>query len=292
MGEGTWTGRNVEIQVLRGLTIILGNYVSLQDGCKVIGNVIIESYCLLAPNVFISSGRHYAAREDVRCIRAQDYSILGDERSSLNHSKRIHVEEDCWIGYSAFIRAGVYVGRGAIIGANAVVTKPVQPYEIVAGANVNVGRRLSFDPPDAIASRECGHWPYFYRGFVHPIRKVDHSIEDFKFQVAVKDGCIVVLRRCEIGSVIIVGKVESTVMSILEINLFSKFGLCKVRCELSGTGDFIAEFDVDRKTDSQPQVQDEMAFSLLDSFNVYKLSFEMHDQPEGLIYIGTISQRA
>ena len=43
------------------------------------------------------------------------------------------IEQDCWLGYASVIRAGVRIGRGAIIGANAVITRDVGPYEIWAG---------------------------------------------------------------------------------------------------------------------------------------------------------------
>lgn len=48
-------------------------------------------------------------------------------------TKVTHVGNDVWIGHGAIITAGVTVGDGAVIGANAVVTKDVEPYAIVAG---------------------------------------------------------------------------------------------------------------------------------------------------------------
>jgi len=41
---------------------------------------------------------------------------------------------DVWIGVGAVVLQGVSIGHGACIGANAVVTKSVPPYTIVAGA--------------------------------------------------------------------------------------------------------------------------------------------------------------
>jgi len=38
-----------------------------------------------------------------------------------------------WIGVNAVIMPGVKIGDGAIVGANSVVTKNVEPYSIVAG---------------------------------------------------------------------------------------------------------------------------------------------------------------
>lgn len=43
------------------------------------------------------------------------------------------IGNDFWIGYNATIMPGVHVGDGAIIAANATVTKDVAPYAIVGG---------------------------------------------------------------------------------------------------------------------------------------------------------------
>jgi hypothetical protein len=55
---------------------------------------------------------------------------------------------DVWVGAFAFIRQGVRVGDGAIVGAGAVVTRDVAPYEIVAG--VPARRVRSRFEPEAI----------------------------------------------------------------------------------------------------------------------------------------------
>jgi maltose O-acetyltransferase len=45
----------------------------------------------------------------------------------------IMIEDDAWLGFNSTVLKGVRVGRGAIIGACAVVTKDVPPYTVVAG---------------------------------------------------------------------------------------------------------------------------------------------------------------
>ncbi|MSR07495.1 MAG: acyltransferase [Gemmatimonadetes bacterium] len=45
----------------------------------------------------------------------------------------IVIESDAWIGAGAVILPGVRIGRGAIVGANAVVTSDVPPLHVVAG---------------------------------------------------------------------------------------------------------------------------------------------------------------
>lgn len=45
----------------------------------------------------------------------------------------IVIEDDVWIGGHVCILPGVRIGKGSVIAANAVVTKSVDPYTVVAG---------------------------------------------------------------------------------------------------------------------------------------------------------------
>ena len=76
-----------------------------------------------------------------------------------------------WIGEGAFISKGVKIGDGAIVGAKAVVTKDVNPYEVVAGTPAKPIRKR-FD--DEIISRLLAlqWWNYD----IAPLaKKIDYS---------------------------------------------------------------------------------------------------------------------
>lgn len=67
------------------------------------------------------------------------------------------IEDDVWISHNATITPGCkHVGRGAIIGAGAVVTKDVPAYAIVAGVPATVVR-YRFDA-DTQAALEASRW--------------------------------------------------------------------------------------------------------------------------------------
>ncbi len=58
-----------------------------------------------------------------------------------NHNARaVSLGENCWIGFEACVLPGVSVGRGAIVGARAVVTEDVHPFSVVAGNPARVVR--------------------------------------------------------------------------------------------------------------------------------------------------------
>lgn len=50
------------------------------------------------------------------------------------------IGDDVWIGARSCIKAGIRIGRGAIIGMGSVVLKDVPPYSIVAGTPATVLR--------------------------------------------------------------------------------------------------------------------------------------------------------
>ena len=67
------------------------------------------------------------------------------------------VEDDVWVGHNAVILASTgRIGRGAVIGAGAVVTGPVPPYTVVAGVPARPVRRRFDDA--TIALIEDSRW--------------------------------------------------------------------------------------------------------------------------------------
>lgn len=63
--------------------------------------------------------------------------------------KDIIVEEDVWLGTNAVLLSGVKIGRGATVGAGAVVRSNVPPYSIVTGNPAKVVG-FSFKPEEII----------------------------------------------------------------------------------------------------------------------------------------------
>jgi len=85
------------------------------------------------------------------CIWDNDgHPLTSELRRDKDHQsiKRapIVIEDDVFIGARAMILKGVTIGRGAIVGAAAIVTKDVKPGDIVAGNPARViGSVQSFD---------------------------------------------------------------------------------------------------------------------------------------------------
>jgi len=58
--------------------------------------------------------------------------FCGDKVDSLSKGK-IVVEDDVWIGTDALILSGTHIGKGAVIGARAVISGKIPAYTIVVG---------------------------------------------------------------------------------------------------------------------------------------------------------------
>lgn len=170
LGKKVIISRHVELTVWENNHLTIKDNSSVQDYCKLLGSVTIERNCLLAPNVFMSSGNHYIHHHPSDLIKNQDKEVLSTPEGIQAHVKAIHIEEDCWLGLGVFVKRGTYIGKGAVIGAYTSVTSNVPPYSIQAGSpNKTIKTRLDFAPPSAIQATNETHWPYFYRGFAHSV---------------------------------------------------------------------------------------------------------------------------
>jgi acetyltransferase-like isoleucine patch superfamily enzyme len=94
-------------------------------GCNAVlgagGGIRIGSHVQIGQCVNMHAENH-EFRDAGRRINEQGVSYQG-----------IVIEDDVWIGSKATVLDGVTIGRGAVIGAGAVVTRCVPPYAIMAG---------------------------------------------------------------------------------------------------------------------------------------------------------------
>ena len=98
--------------------------------------LIIGKFCMIASGVtFIMNGANHLTE----AISTYPFAIFGHGWEHAMEGKSYPLKgdtvigNDVWIGYNATIMAGVTIGDGAIIAANATVTKDVEPYTIVGG---------------------------------------------------------------------------------------------------------------------------------------------------------------
>ena len=109
--------------------IKLGNNVFINSNCLAMarGGITIEDDVMLAGNVQLLSNNH------------DEY-----ERQILICDK-ILIKKGAWIGAGATVLPGVTIGKYAIVGAGAIVTKNVPDYSVVVGIPSKVVKTLEKD---------------------------------------------------------------------------------------------------------------------------------------------------
>lgn len=139
--------------------------ISIGDCSQIHGNIVafgetskikIGQYCFIGPSTRIWSmdeiiiGDRVLISHNVHIIDSNSHSISATSRhfemmqaisgtrdfsNSTDVSKSsIKIFDDVWIGFGAVILKGVSIGKGAIIGANAIITHDVPDYSIVVGS--------------------------------------------------------------------------------------------------------------------------------------------------------------
>lgn len=114
--------------------VTLGRYSYVGSGTD-ITYTNIGSFCSIAGGCQIGGGEHPLHTVSTSPVFLGGRNILRKNFSNIAYeeAKLVEIGSDVWIGANAYIKGGVKVGTGAVIGAHAVVTRDVASYEIVAG---------------------------------------------------------------------------------------------------------------------------------------------------------------
>jgi phosphonate metabolism protein (transferase hexapeptide repeat family) len=148
-------GRHVvvgERVVLREVTV--GDYSYFERHAEAIYTQI-GKFCSIAANTRINALEHPLERitQHKLSYRPNEYfRYLGVDEGfrQRRQARRVRIGSDAWIGHGAVVMPGLAIGNGAVVGANAVVTRDVAPFTIVAG---NPAKQLRRRFPEAIAAR-------------------------------------------------------------------------------------------------------------------------------------------
>lgn len=92
----------------------------------------------------------------------------------------LNIGHDVWIAHHAVVMAGITIGHGAVIACNAVVTKNVEPYQIVAGNPAKPIRyRFSTNHIEQLLASEW--WEYDVAELLNmDFENVEHFLEQCK----------------------------------------------------------------------------------------------------------------
>lgn len=106
-------------------------------------NSFINYDCIMLNNAMVKMGDNVLVGPKVSFYTAMHPIDAKQREQWLVYAKPITVEDNVWIGGSATILGGVTIGKNAIVGAGAVVTKDVEPNTIVVGNPARVLRKIT-----------------------------------------------------------------------------------------------------------------------------------------------------
>ena len=113
-----------------GQNIHIGDFVYLNYLCTILDNneVHIGHHVMIGPVVQIYTAAHHLQAK----ARNQGWEV----------AKPIVIEDNVWLGGNAVLLPGVKIGRNAVVGAGAVVTRSVPANTVVAGNPAGVIREI------------------------------------------------------------------------------------------------------------------------------------------------------
>lgn len=156
----------MEFRGEKKVMVTVGAYSYLVDESFETGSfrshLLVGRYCSLAHRVKFILGLNHLHQE-VSSYPFDDFANIDSSQfdGDVNHAYennhyQIILGNDVWIGAGATILGGVRIGNGAVIGAEAVVSKDVPPYAVVVG---NPGRIVKYRfPKDVIEKLERIKW--------------------------------------------------------------------------------------------------------------------------------------
>ncbi len=113
IGDSCNIGQNVNIAP----DVIVGNGVKIQNNVSLYSGVILKDYVFCGPS----------------CVFTNDLTPRAKFPKGPNNYKKTLVNEGASIGANSTIVCGTTIGKWALIGAGAVVTKDVKDYALMAG---------------------------------------------------------------------------------------------------------------------------------------------------------------
>jgi len=130
---GPWDGKTPK------LVIGDGTVIHLYFHCGAAQSVTIGRDVLIAGRVYISDHDHVFDDPELPARWAHGV-----------RSAPVVIEDGVWLGEGCVILKGVRIGRRAVVGANAVVTKDVPPFTIVGGVPARIIRKIDVESPEAV----------------------------------------------------------------------------------------------------------------------------------------------
>lgn len=144
IGDYTWIDAYTRIEAMLG-EIRIGRRIHIAPFC-ILGArepLVLEDYVGLSANVKI-----YTNSETPVAGKRMSGPMIPEEYKAF-HSKPILLCKDSFVGANTVLLPGAELGEGAVVGANSLLNRKVEPWDIVVGPTAKVvGKRERVTVPD------------------------------------------------------------------------------------------------------------------------------------------------
>ncbi len=129
IGRGVIIRKGSEV----GSLVVIDSYSYISGPRSYVEAATIGKYCSIARQTTIGVSDHnYNLVTTHPIVIDPTYGFIIEHKKETQKAAPI-IGNDVWIGMGSFVMRGTKIGDGAVIAANSVVTKDVDPYSIVAG---------------------------------------------------------------------------------------------------------------------------------------------------------------
>lgn len=152
-GNNVFVGRDAQIMIAHdrpqpGPMIIFGDGTSINRRSLIaaVNEIVFGDYVLTAPGVYVADASHEFRHVGVPITM-----------QGLQESKgRLEVASHSWIGMNAALVGNIRIGKGSVIGSNAVVNRSIPDYCVAVGQPARVVRAYDARSDDwvRVASEE------------------------------------------------------------------------------------------------------------------------------------------
>lgn len=114
--------------------VILGDFSYISGPRTYVESARIGKFCSIARQTIIGVGNHdHSLVTTHPFLISPEFGGIVSTRITEQQRAAPIIGHDVWIGINSIVMRGVTIGDGAVVAANSVVTKNVDPYSIVAG---------------------------------------------------------------------------------------------------------------------------------------------------------------
>lgn len=100
----------------------MGDDSGIGANTEIPSDTIIGKNVMLSRRCFVLHRNHEFSRIDIPIIK-----------QGFKETKKLIIEDDCWIGLNSILTPGRHVSKGTIVGMGSVLTKDFPEYSIVGG---------------------------------------------------------------------------------------------------------------------------------------------------------------